>query len=240
MDFTKFGQASYATSTQATYDMGLRDYMVAVYKYMALALVLTGLVAYTVSTSEAMMHFIFGTPFMWVVMLAPLGIAFFLGSSFHKLSVQAVQLTFWIYAATIGLSLASIFIMYTGVSIARVFFISASVFGAMSLYGYTTKRDLTEFGSFLIMGLIGIVIASLVNIFLKSSMIHFVISIIGVFVFIGLTAFDSQRIKNTYYMVSGYGSDVESKAAIYGALSLYMDFINLFIMMLQLFGDRRQ
>lgn len=237
MDYTRFNQATYASS-QATYDMGLRDYMVAVYRYMALALVLTGLVAFGVSNSPAAMQMIFGSPLAWLVMLAPVGIAFFLGSSFHRLSLQAVQTTFWIYAAVMGLSLSSIFLVYTGTSIARVFFITASVFGAMSLYGYSTKKDLTSFGSFLIMGLIGLMVASLVNVFLKSSMMHFMVSIIGLFIFIGLTAYDVQRIKHTYYAVSGSGEHA-SKVAVYGALALYMDFINIFIFMLQFLGNRR-
>ncbi|AIF81766.1 hypothetical protein I862_06060 [endosymbiont of Acanthamoeba sp. UWC8] len=238
MDYTKLNQAGY-TSSQATYDMGLRDYMVAIYKYMAFALILTGVVAFTVSTSEAMMQAIFGSPLVWVVMLAPIGIVFFLSASFQRLSLQAVQTTFWVYAATIGLSLSSIFMMYTGTSIARVFFITASVFGAMSIYGYTTKKDLTNFGSFLIMGLIGVIIASVVNIFLKSSMMEFMLSLIGLFIFIGLTAYDVQKIKHTYYAVGGSG-EMASKVAVYGALNLYMDFINIFLHLLRFMGDRRE
>jgi FtsH-binding integral membrane protein len=205
---------------------------------MALALALTGIVAYGVSSSETLMQAIFGTPLLWVAMLAPIGIVIYLSSAFNKLSLQGAQLAFWIYAASIGLSLASIFLVYTGTSIARVFFVSAAMFGAMSLYGYSTKSDLSGFGSFLVMGLIGIIIASLVNLFLKSSMMHFVISIIGLFIFIGLTAYDTQRIKNTYFQVAGTG-ELASKLAVFGALNLYMDFINIFLFMLQFMGDRK-
>jgi hypothetical protein len=237
MDYTRFNQQAYA-STQATYDMGLRDYMIAVYRYMALALLLTGLVAFTVSQSTTAMNAIFGSPLLWVVALAPVGIAFYMGAAFNRMSVAQAQTLFWVYSATIGLSLASIFMMYTGESIARVFFITASVFGAMSLYGYTTKKDLTGFGSFLIMGLIGVIIASLVNLFLKSSAMDFVVSLIALFIFIGLTAYDTQKIKHSYYQFAGSG-DTAAKVAIFGALSLYMDFINIFVYLLRFMGDRR-
>jgi FtsH-binding integral membrane protein len=236
MDFTRSNQQTY--SEAYSFDSGLRDYMVAVFRQMAIALVITGLVASFVSSSEAMMQMIFGTPLSWVVMLAPIAMAFFMSSMIMRLSLQAAQMTFYIFSALMGLSLSSIFMIYTGESIARVFFITASVFGAMSIYGYTTKRDLTSFGSFLIMGLIGIILASLVNIFLKSSMIHFITSILGLFIFIGLTAYDTQRIKEIYRYAAGSG-DTLVRLSILGALSLYMDFINLFIHMLQFLGDRR-
>ena len=171
-------------------------------------------------------------------MLAPLGFVFFLGAKIRTMSVGAAQLTFWLFAAAMGLSLASIFLVFTGESIARVFFITAGTFGAMSLYGYTTKRDLSAWGSFLFMGLIGIIIASLVNMFMASSALQFAISVIGVLVFTGLTAYDTQRIKEMYYEVDG--SDVVARKAIMGALSLYLNFINMFVMLLHLFGTARE
>jgi FtsH-binding integral membrane protein len=171
-------------------------------------------------------------------MLAPLGFVFFLSARIQSMSTGAAQATFWAFAAVMGLSMASIFLVFTGASIARVFFITAGTFGAMSLYGYTTKRDLTNWGSFLFMGLIGVIIASLVNIFLASSALAFAISVIGVIVFVGLTAYDTQQIKEMYY--EGDGADVMTKKTIIGALRLYLDFINLFVMLLQLFGQSRQ
>ncbi len=224
------------TVDRAVIDEGLRAYMLRVYNYMASALALTGVVAYGVASTPVLFNAIFGTPLMWVVMLAPLGLVFLLSARVAKMSVGAAQTTFWVFATLMGASLAYIFIVYTQTSIARVFFITAGTFGAMSLYGYTTKKDLTGWGSFLMMGLIGIIIASIVNIFLASSALHFAISAIGVLVFVGLTAYDTQRIKNSYY--EGDSTAVASKKAIMGALSLYLDFINLFLMMLRLFGSR--
>ena len=170
-------------------------------------------------------------------MLAPLGFVFYLSARVHKMSLSSAQITFWIFSAIMGLSLASIFIVYTQASIARVFFISSGTFAAMSLYGYTTKKDLTKLGGFLFMGLIGIIIASLVNLFFQSSAVHFAISVIGVLVFVGLTAYDTQRIKEMYY--AGDSESARGKKALMGALRLYLDFINLFIMLLRLFGQRR-
>ncbi|MDX6750903.1 Bax inhibitor-1/YccA family protein [Geminicoccaceae bacterium 1502E] len=218
-------------------DEGLRGYMLAVYNYMGLGLAITGLVALVVASTPALYVPIFTTPLKWVVMLAPLGFIFFLGARINSMSVSAAQLTFWLFAAVMGMSLASVFLVFTGESIARVFFITAATFGAVSLYGYTTKRDLSGFGSFLFMGLIGIVIASLVNLFLQSSALQFAVSVIGVLVFTGLTAYDSQRIKEEYY--AGDAGDVAAKKSIMGALSLYLNFINLFMMLLQLFGAQR-
>ncbi len=219
-------------------DEGLRGYMLSVYNYMGLGLAITGLVAFLVASTPALYGPIFGTPLKWVVMLAPLGFVFFLGAKIRTMSVGAAQLTFWLFAATMGLSLASIFLVFTGESIARVFFITAGTFGAMSLYGYTTKRDLSAWGSFLFMGLIGIIIASLVNLFIASSALHFAISVIGVLVFTGLTAYDTQRIKEMYYELDG--ADVVARNAIMGALSLYLNFINMFVMLLHLFGTSRE
>jgi FtsH-binding integral membrane protein len=234
-----FNRTSFASSASSTtYDAALRAYMVRVYNFMAIALGISGAVAFFTASSPALMQMLFGTPFSFVVMLAPLGFVFFFAYKLNSISAEKARNYLWIYSALMGLSLATIFIAYTGTSIARTFFISASTFGAMSIYGYTTKRDLTKIGSFLIMGLIGIIIASLVNIFLKSSALEFAISIIGIFVFIGLTAYDTQRIKQTYYQFAG-NAEMTSKMAVLGALNLYMDFINLFLMMLRFFGDRR-
>jgi uncharacterized protein len=172
-----------------------------------------------------------------VVMLAPLGVVFYMSFGIKKMSAGKAQTTFWLFAALMGASLSSIFLIYTGASITRVFFITAGTFGAMSIYGYTTKKDLTKLGSFLMMGLFGIIIASVVNIFMKSTMMYYVISIIGVLVFVGLTAYDTQKIKNMY--LASDSSEIMGKKAVMGALTLYLDFINLFIMLLRLFGQRR-
>lgn len=237
-EYNKVSSFASAASRTSTYDSALRDYMVSVYNFMSIALAISGAVAFLVSSSPALMQLFFGTPLAWVVMLAPLGFVFFFGYKLNSISAATAKNYLWIYSALMGLSLATIFVLYTGTSIARVFFITASTFGAMSLVGYTTKKDLTAFGSFLIMGLIGLIIASLVNIFLKSSALEFATSILGVFIFIGLTAYDTQRIKQSYYHFAG-NREMTSKMAVMGALNLYMDFINLFIMMLRFFGDRR-
>jgi FtsH-binding integral membrane protein len=224
----------------AAIDEGLRSYMLRVYNYMGIGLVVTGLVAYFfnqwVMSDVNIAQAVYGSPLMWVLALAPLGFVLVLSFGIEKMSVSAAQLTFWAFAAVMGLSMSSIFTAYTDASIAKVFFITAATFGAMSLWGYTTKRDLTGMGSFLFMGLIGIIIASLVNIFLQSSALEFGISIIGVLVFVGLTAYDTQKIKESYS--ESYGADVLTKNAIMGALSLYLDFVNLFLMLLRLFGNR--
>ncbi len=222
---------------RAEVDVGLRAYMLKVYNWMALGLALTGAVAFAASTSMELMQLIYATPLKWVVILAPLALVFFFSFRIHKMSAATAQAVFWIYAALNGLAFSFIFLAYTGTSIAKVFFISAATFGAMSLYGYTTKRDLSRFGSFLFMGLIGIIIASLVNLFLASSALSFAISIIGVLIFVGLTAFDTQKIKEMYD-VSDEG-EVLAKKSIMGALNLYLDFLNIFLFLLQLFGDRR-
>ena len=246
-----FNQRSFTkTVDQAAVDEGLRAYMLKVYNYMTTGLLLTGLVAYFFGKASIVTNelgqiigitpigaMLFGSPLKWVVMLAPLGFVFYLSARINKMSVSSAQITFWIFSAIMGLSLASIFIVYTQASIARVFFISSGTFAAMSLYGYTTKKDLTKLGGFLFMGLIGIIIASLVNLFFQSSALHFAISVIGVLVFVGLTAYDTQSIKNMYY--AGDSESVGGKKALMGALRLYLDFINLFIMLLRLFGQRR-
>jgi len=231
-----------AEASVAQYDVGLRSYMLSVYNYMASALALTGLIAYATANyamaNPAVANLLFVSPLKWVVMLAPIALVFFLAARVQSMSSGTAQAVFWVYASLMGLSLASIFLVYTGQSIARVFFITAGTFAGVSLWGYTTKRDLSKFGTFLFMGLIGIIIASIVNIFLGSTALQFAISVIGVLVFTGLTAYDTQRIKELYNELDA--SDVMGKKAIMGALTLYLDFINLFIMMLQLFGSQRE
>ena len=221
----------------AQIDTGLRAHMLRVYNYMASGVALTGIVAMAASSSPALMNAIFGTPLMWVVMLAPLAFVMVLSFGIHRLSLFASQALFWLFAAVMGLSLSTIFLIYTGESIARVFFITAAAFGALSLYGYTTKRDISGWGSFLFMGLIGIIIAGVVNLFMQSSAMQFAISVIGVLVFAGLTAYDTQKIKNEYSELHDY--ETSGKLAFMGALRLYLDFINLMMMMLHLFGNRR-
>ncbi|TCT08033.1 Bax inhibitor-1/YccA family protein [Aquabacter spiritensis] len=242
-----------ATRSQAAIDQGLRSYMLSVYNYMALGLAITGLAAlgvfmmsvsatpteWQIAGGQYLTQFgytLFVSPVKWVVMLAPLAAVFFLSFRIQSMSVGAAQATFWVYAAMVGVSLATIFLVYTHESIVRVFFITAASFGALSLWGYTTKRDLSGMGSFLMMGLFGIIIASVVNIFLGSTMLQFIVSVVGVLVFAGLTAYDTQRIKEMYF--EGDDAAVMGKKAIMGALALYLDFINLFMMLLQLFGNR--
>ncbi|HLY46500.1 MAG TPA: Bax inhibitor-1/YccA family protein [Stellaceae bacterium] len=222
--------------TAADIDVGLRDYMLRIYNYMASGLALTGIVAYVAAASGFYAQ-IAHTPLFFIVLLAPLGLVFWLSYGINRMQASTAQGIFWLYAGLMGLSLGGIFLVYTGASIARVFFITAGTFAAMSLYGYTTQRDLAQFGSFLFMGLIGIIIASLVNMFIGSTAIQFAISVIGVLVFTGLTAWDTQQIKQMY--AENYGSEIATKTAVMGALRLYLDFINLFMMLLQLMGNRR-
>jgi FtsH-binding integral membrane protein len=243
------------SGTTAVIDEGLRSYMLKVYNYMGIGLVVTGLVAFfanqwaiTADPASAAAQLSDGTlltqwgvllytsPLMWVVALSPLAFVLVFSFGINRMSTATAQLVFWAFAAVMGLSLSSIFLVYTESSIAKVFFISAATFGAMSLWGYTTKRDLTGMGSFLFMGLIGLVIAMLVNMFLRSSGLDFAISVIGVLIFVGLTAWDTQRIKSSYS--ESFGADVLAKGAIMGALRLYLDFINLFLMLLRLVGNR--
>jgi FtsH-binding integral membrane protein len=223
---------------QITLDEGLRAFMLKVYNFMALGLALTGVTAYVVSSSPSLMETLFNSPLIWLVMLAPFGFILFLSFGIHKMSASTAQAVFWAYAVTMGVSLSTIFLAYTSTSIARVFFITSGTFAAMSLYGYTTKKDLTQIGSFLFMGLIGIMLASIVNIFMASSALSFAISVLGVVIFTGLTAYDTQTIKNVYYSLQG-DNELAQKSAIMGALKLYLDFVNLFIMLLRLMGDRK-
>jgi FtsH-binding integral membrane protein len=237
--------SAYPTRTGAAVDEGLRSYMLGVYNYMAAGVALTGVAAYLTSMMAvgadgqltAFGTALYASPLKWVVMLAPLAFVFFLSFRIEKMSVGAAQLTFWLFAAVMGVSLSSIFLVFTGQSIAQIFFITAATFGALSLWGYTTKRDISAWGAFLFMGLIGIILASIVNIFLQSTGLQFAISVIGVLVFAGLTAYDTQRIKDGYFMVAG-NAEAMGRSAIMGALALYLDFINMFMMLLNLFGNR--
>ena len=227
-----------AGAAQADIDVGLREHMLRIYNYMASGLALTGIVAYVFAQS-GMYAQVAQTPLIWLLMLAPLGFVLVMSFGITRMTASTAQMLFWLFAGVMGLSLASIFLVFTGASIARVFFITAGTFAAMSFYGYTTKRDLTQFGSFLIMGLIGIIIAMIVNIFIASSALQFAISVIGVIVFVGLTAWDTQSIKQQYYELQYADSETNGKTAIMGALRLYLDFIHLFMMLLQLLGVRR-
>jgi FtsH-binding integral membrane protein len=251
MEFNKQNAQS-RTTTKETHviDEGLRAYMLKVYNYMASGILITGFISLilfkmSVVTSAdgsivgltSLGNALYNSALMWVIMLAPLGVVFYMSFGIKKMSAAKAQGTFWVFAALMGASLSSIFLIYTGASITRVFFITAGTFGAMSIYGYTTKKDLTKLGSFLMMGLFGIIIASIVNMFMKSTMMYYVISIIGVLVFVGLTAYDTQKIKNMY--LASDSGEMMGKKAVMGALTLYLDFINLFIMLLRLFGQRR-
>jgi len=251
-----FGRAA-GRIDAATVDAGLRAYMLRIYNYMSIGLAITGLAALgvymgAVTTDQAGAAARFGnqyltpfgyamfvSPLKWLFILAPLVMVFVISAGINRLQPATAQLLFWVFSALMGLSLSSIFLVYTHTSIVRVFFITAATFGALSLYGYTTKRDMSGMGSFLFMGLIGIIIASLVNLFLASSMLQFIVSVVGVLVFAGLTAWDTQRLKNDYiYGYASQGGDIAEKAAITGALSLYLNFINLFTLLLQLLGQR--
>ncbi|MTH34496.1 BAX inhibitor (BI)-1/YccA family protein [Paracoccus limosus] len=220
----------------ALFDQGLRAHMLRIYNYMGLGLLVTGVVAMLVASVPALYVPIFGSPLKWLVMLAPLGFVMFLSFRIEAISGATAQTLFWAFCAVMGLSLASVFLVFTGTSIARAFFGAAAMFGAMSLYGYTTQRDLSQFGSFLMMGLIGVIIASIVNIFLGSSALQFAISIIGILVFVGLTAWDTQSIKLQY--AEHHDDETRQKLAVMGALSLYLNFVNIFQLLLSLTGQQ--
>ena len=233
---------------QVAIDAGLRAYMIRVYNYMGAGVALTGLVAWltfsaaVVQTSAGLQLTAFGQavfqgPLMWILILAPLGLVFAISFGINRLQPGTALMLFFVYAGSLGLSLASIFLIYTGESVARVFFISAASFGALSLYGYTTQRDLTSIGSFMFMGLIGIIIASLVNIFLKSTGLDWAISVLGVLIFVGLTAYDTQKIKEMYSIQDD--GTIAGRKAVLGAWALYADFVNMFLFLLRLLGDRR-
>jgi len=252
----------------AAVDAGLRAYMLHIYNYMALGLAITGfaalgiyLASITGNAADAMQvmrngvqvplalragqfltpvgYYVFVSPLKWAVIFAPLALVFVLSFGIERLKPATAQILFWIYAALVGLSLGAIFMVYTQTSIVRVFFITAAAFGALSLWGYTTTRDLSGMRAFLIMGLFGVIIASLVNIFLQAQMLQFVISIVGVLVFAGLTAWDTQRLKNEY-IYGALEGDVAERSSILGALSLYLNFINLFTLLLNLLGQREE
>lgn len=239
---------TYAGSEATTRDEGLRQYMLGVYNYMTGALALTGFVAFLGSHVPALLALLYQvnpetggmspTILAYIIMFAPLGMVFYLSARLQHMSVQKAQTMFFLYAGLMGLSLTHIFLIYTGQSIFSVFLITSASFGALSLYGYTTKKDLSGMGSFLIMGVFGLIIASVVNMFLQNGTMYWIINVLGVLIFAGLTAYDTQAIRRTYYQVAGMG-DVATRASIMGALRLYLDFINLFIFLLQFMGDRR-
>lgn len=234
------------TDTAVAVDQGLRAYMLGVYNYMAAGLAITGLVAYALSLAligadgepTQLMRTLFLSPLKWVVIFAPLGLVLYLSARIHRMNPGTARATFFVYAGSVGLSLATIFLVYSKMSIATTFFTTAAGFGALSLWGYTTKRDLSPIGSFLIIGLVGIILASLVNLFVQSPGISFAVSVIGVLIFAGLTAYDTQRIKEWYS--AGDDAAVMGRKSILGALSLYLDFINLFLFLLRFMGNSRQ
>ncbi|MEZ5882949.1 MAG: Bax inhibitor-1/YccA family protein [Paracoccaceae bacterium] len=227
-----------AGSRAAQIDEGLRAHMNKVYGLMSIGMLVTGAVAYFVGNNEQLLTAIWGSGLKWVVMFAPLAVVFAFGAMLHRMSAATAQLVFFGYAALMGLSISFIFAAYTGVSIAQTFLVTAIAFAGLSLYGYTTKRDLSAMGAFLMMGLIGLIVASIVNIFLASSAMAFAISVIGVLIFAGLTAYDTQNIKNTYLQLAQTDQDFLGKAAILGALQLYLDFLNMFMFLLQFLGNR--
>lgn len=242
--------ATRAAETGAVLDAGLRAYMLRVYNWMASGLVLTGIVAYAIANTGLIDLFypavmtprgLMRVPgaLAWISMFAPLAFVMVMSFGVNRLSATAAQALYWAFCVAMGASLTNIFLVYTHDSIARVFFISAGTFAAMSLYGYTTRADLTRMGSFLMMGLFGIIIASLVNIFLGSAGLQFAISVIGVLVFVGLTAYDTQRIKSDYVAYAyAEGTEMAAKRAVYDSLTLLLNFINLFMLLLQLLGTR--
>ncbi|MDE2517011.1 MAG: Bax inhibitor-1/YccA family protein [Rhodospirillales bacterium] len=249
-DYRAYPGATGTTAASAALDAGLRAYMLRVYNWMTSGLLLTGVVAYAIANTSLINAFYHQVPtptgMAWqptglamISVFAPLGFVLVLSMGVNRLSRSAAQALFWVFAAAMGASLTNIFLIYTSGSIVRVFFITAATFAAMSIYGYTTRADLSRFGSFLMMGLIGIIIAGLVNMFIGSTALQFAISVIGVVVFVGLTAYDTQRIKATYVQFAyADGPDMAAKRSVYDALSLYLNFINLFMLLLQLMGNR--
>lgn len=225
---------SHSQASDAQIDVGLRNYMLRIYQLMGGGLLLSAIVAYVVAHTS-LANVVFGSVLtFWVFALAPLGLLLYMNFRFERTSASTLGVLYWVFCALMGISLSALLLRYGGESIAKVFFITAASFGALSLYGYTTKRDLSGFGSFLIMGLFGLIIASVVNIFLGSEMMGFIISVIGVLIFAGLTAYDTQRLKEVYHEAAGH--EVLSKIAIMGAVSLYLNFVNLFQFLLALFG----
>jgi FtsH-binding integral membrane protein len=237
MNTPTYGYRTDYGRSAVVFDENLRRHMLRVYNYMGLGLIVTGVVAFVVASTPALYEPIFATQLKWLAMLAPLAFVMFFYIRLQSMSAVGAQVVFWTFCAAMGLSLASVFLVFTEMSVARAFFIAAAMFGATSLYGYTTKRDLTQFSSFLVMGLIGVVIASLVNLFLGSTALQFAISVIGIFVFVGLTARDTQTIKEQF--AEHFDTETRQKLAVCGALSLYLDFINIFQLLLQFSGQRR-
>ena len=234
---TPFGTATRAGTQDAAYDAGLRSYMLSVYNYMASGVLLTGIVALAFAMSGYAAA-VFQTPLRWLIVLAPLGFVFAMSFGQGRFTASTLKAMFWGYAVTMGLSLSTIFLVYSPIAIAQAFFATAAGFAALSLYGYTTKRDLSAFGAFLIVGLVGLIVASIINLFVNSGPLGLIISIVGVLLFAGLTAYDTQRTKSLYYQVAGHGELVQ-KAVVMSALSLYLDFINMFLFILRLFGGNR-
>lgn len=245
----RYAQATTTARTGAAVDEGLRSYMLGVYNYMAAGVGLTGIVSYLVFAMATVQEngrvvgltdlgtALYASPLKWVLMLAPLAFVLVLSFGLHKLSAAATQAAFWAFAAVMGLSISSIFLIYTGESIVQTFFVTAGAFAALSLYGYTTKRDLSGWGSFLIMGVVGLIIATILNWFLQSGALAFAISVIGLLIFAGLTAYDTQRIKDEYLVIR-HNAEMVAKASVMGALSLYLDFINMFMFLLSFMGNR--
>ncbi|MFN3277299.1 MAG: Bax inhibitor-1/YccA family protein [Paracoccus hibiscisoli] len=249
-DYNTYRTAQGVGTRQAVIDEGLRAYMNKVYGLMAVGMGVTAVAAYGISTAAVTVaadgsraltplgSAIYDSPLKWVIMFAPLLMVFAFGAAINRLSVSAATGVFYAFAALMGLSISSIFLVYTGVSIVQTFLVTAIAFASLSLWGYTTKKDLSGWGTFLLMGLIGLIVASIVNIFIASSAMQFAISVIGVLIFAGLTAYDTQNIKNTYLQMSGSDADFIGKSAIMGALRLYLDFLNLFMFLLQFMGNR--
>jgi FtsH-binding integral membrane protein len=231
--------SSAAVKNKLNYNEGLRVYMLSIFQNMGIALAITALLSMFVASSPELMQVFFNTPLKWVIILSPLIMVFYLSAKIMSMSVQGARTALWVFSALMGISLASLFYVYTQQSLAKVFFITASLFGAMCIYGHTTKRDLSGMGSFLTMGLIGLIIASFANMFFPSPAIYNILSYVGVIIFTLLTAYDVQKLKNIYYSMGRSNNEASQKIAIYGALSLYMDFINLFIFLLRIFGVRR-
>ena len=240
---TGVNTAATASVPRAARDAGLRSYMLSVYNYMASGVLLTGIVALLFANSSLINYIVDpatgrATLLFWVALFAPLGLVMWLSYGINRMSASTAQMVFWAYAALVGVQFSSLFLVYTGASIAQAFFATAGAFLGLSLYGYTTKRDLSGMGTFLIMGVVGLFVAMLINLFLRSTAMNLAISAIGVLIFAGLTAYDTQKIKSIYFSVAGHGEAV-AKTAVMGALNLYIDFINMFLFLLRLFGNRR-
>jgi FtsH-binding integral membrane protein len=240
---TGVNTAATASVPRAARDAGLRSYMLSVYNYMASGVLLTGIIALLFANSSLINYIVDpatgrATLLFWVALFAPLGLVMWLSYGINRMSASTAQMVFWAYAALVGVQFSSLFLVYTGASIAQAFFATAGAFLGLSLYGYTTKRDLSGMGTFLIMGVVGLFVAMLINLFLRSTAMNLAISAIGVLIFAGLTAYDTQKIKSIYFSVAGHGEAV-AKTAVMGALNLYIDFINMFLFLLRLFGNRR-